>query len=267
MLSTTVKKFWKCPPLKINLWILITFTQPTPIQKFNYSYFKISFIQEGDTLSGSDANKQFRNSVFCSYFNDPERLLSLCNAILETDYHDVNKLNINTLEGIFFDSQKNDISCTVDDHFLVLVEHQSSVNENMPFRFLSYVAELLNKLVPDKQKIYRRALIKFPTPEFFVLYDGDSNEPLKRTMRLSDAFNGDSHFLELVATSFNINHGLQFQFAIDAHSDSGSFSQILHLHLFLLDYKTSTLFCKYFERQSCNFFLFLENFGHNRKVQ
>ena len=159
-------------------------------------------------MSGSDANKQFRNSVFCSYFNDPERLLSLCNAILDTDYHDANKLNINTLDGLFFDDQKNDISCTLDNHFLVLVEHQSSVNENMPFRFLSYVAELLNKLMPDKQKIYRRALIKFPTPEFFVLYDGDSNEPLKRTMRLSDAFNGDSHSLELVATSFNINHGL-----------------------------------------------------------
>ena len=46
----------------------------------------------------SNANMQYRNSVFCSYFNEPTRLLSLCNAILGTDYSDANKLEINTLE-------------------------------------------------------------------------------------------------------------------------------------------------------------------------
>ena len=76
-------------------------------------------------LSGKEGNKQYRNSVFCSYFNEPERLLSLCNAVLETNYTDIDKLNINTLEGMFFDDQKNDISCTIENHFLVLVEHQS----------------------------------------------------------------------------------------------------------------------------------------------
>ena len=130
-------------------------------------------------LSGQEGNKQYRNSVFCSYFNEPERLLSLCNAVLETNYTDIAKLNINTLEGMFFDDQKNDISCTIENHFLVLVEHQTSVNENMPFRCLSYVAELLNKLVTDKQKIYRKALIKFPSPKFFVLYE----RIFRRTLR------------------------------------------------------------------------------------
>lgn len=159
-------------------------------------------------LSGQEGNKQYRNSVFCSYFNEPERLLSLCNAVLETNYTDIGKLNINTLEGMFFDDQKNDISCTIENHFLVLVEHQTSVNENMPFRCLSYVAELLNKLVKDKQKIYRKALIKFPSPKFFVLYDGDKAEPLKREMKLSDAFDGDDKTLELIVIAYNINYGL-----------------------------------------------------------
>lgn len=159
-------------------------------------------------LSGQEGNKQYRNSVFCSYFNEPERLLSLCNAVLETNYTDTAKLNINTLEGMFFDDQKNDISCTIKNHFLILVEHQTSVNNNMPFRCLSYVAELLNKLVKDKQKIYRKALIKFPSPKFFVLYDGDKAEPLKKEMKLSDAFDGDAKSLELIVTAYNINYGL-----------------------------------------------------------
>jgi len=113
---------------------------------------------------------------------------------------------MNTLEGIFFDNQKNDISCTIGNTFLVLVEHQTSVNENMPFRCLSYVTELLNNLVTNKKKLYNKLLIRFPAPRFVVLYDGERAEPLKREMRLSDAFGGDSSSLELVVTAYNINY-------------------------------------------------------------
>ena len=153
-------------------------------------------------------NAQYRDSVFRSFFNDQTRLLSLCNALLGTNYTNPDELNINTLEGIFFDKQKNDISCSIDNHFLVLIKHQTSVNENMPFRCLSYVAELLNNLIKNKHKLYHKGLIKFPKPKFFVLYDGDKHEPLQRKMRLSDAFDGDSDSLELVVTAFNINYDL-----------------------------------------------------------
>lgn len=153
-------------------------------------------------------NSKYRDSVFRSYFDEPVRLLSLCNAILDTHYSDSSKLHINTLDGLFFDKQKNDISCTIDNHFLVLIEHQSTVNENMPFRCLSYVAELLNNLIANKDKLYHQALIYFPAPRFVVLYNGDKHEPLKRQMRLSNAFYGDSSSLELIVSAYNINHGL-----------------------------------------------------------
>ena len=155
----------------------------------------------------SDANAQYRDSVFRSFFNEPTRLLSLCNAVLGTDYDNPDKLEINTLEGIFFDSRKNDISCSIDNQFLVLVEHQSSVNNNMPFRFLASVTELLNKLVTDKRKLYKEQLIRFPAPKFFVLYNGNETEPVEKIMRLSDAFGGDSSSLELIVTAYNINRG------------------------------------------------------------
>lgn len=160
-------------------------------------------------MSGKEANKKYRDSVFRDYFNEPNRLLSLCNAILGTNYQNSEKLNINTLEGIFFDNQKNDISCTLEDNFLVLIEHQTSVNNNMPFRCLSYVAELMNNLIEDKDKLYHKALIRFPAPRFIVLYDGDTKEPLKREMRLSEAFGGDGSTLELVVVAYNINFGLE----------------------------------------------------------
>ena len=166
-------------------------------------------ISWGDKVSSKEGNKKYRDTVFRDYFNEPVRLLSLCNAILGTQYSDVAELKINTLEGIFFDKQKNDISCTIGDTFLVLVEHQTSVNDNMPFRCLSYVTELLNNLVTNKKKLYHKMLIRFPAPRFIVLYDGDTKEPLQKTMRLSDAFDGDSSSLELVVTAYNINHGLR----------------------------------------------------------
>lgn len=154
-------------------------------------------------------NKRYRDTVFRSYFNDADRLLTLCNALLNTDYRDTATIQINTLEGTFFDRQKNDLSCKIGDNFLVLIEHQSSINENMPFRCLSYVAELMNNLVVNKRKLYHKALIMFPAPRFYVFYDGDDSQPVERQMRLSEAFSGDDTALELVVTALNINHGLK----------------------------------------------------------
>ncbi|MBQ9486319.1 MAG: hypothetical protein IJU91_00755 [Selenomonadaceae bacterium] len=130
----------------------------------------------------SDSNSQYRNSLFCTYFNDPVRLLSLCNAVLDTDFSDPAELEITNLDGIFFDERKNDISCKIRNNFLVLVEHQSSVNANMPLRCLAYVTDLLNKLVENKRLLYRQRLIKFPSPKFFVLYDGKVKEGLSENL-------------------------------------------------------------------------------------
>ena len=174
---------------------------------------KLSINKAYNSISKSkiraNANKQYRNSVFCSFFNDPIRLLSLCNAILNTDYSEVSELEITTLETSMLSNQKNDLSCKIRDNFLILIEHQSSVNNNMPFRCLSYVTKLFDNLINDKNKLYRENLIKFPSPKFFVLYDGDKDEPLRKEMRLSKAFDDDDPALELVVTAFNINYGLE----------------------------------------------------------
>ena len=156
-----------------------------------------------------NANIKYKDSVFRDYFNDSARLLNLCNSLLDTDYKETD-LEINTLDSTFFSGLKNDISCKIGNNFLVLIEHQSSVNENMPFRCLSYVSELLNNIVPKNDVLYHRGLIHFPAPKFFVFYDGDdSSEPVNRIMKLSDAFGGDFSSLELIVHSVNINLGLQ----------------------------------------------------------
>lgn len=153
----------------------------------------------------SNANPQFKDSLFRNFFNDPNRLLSLCNAVLDTNFSGINDIVINTLETNFFSAIKNDISCKLGENFLVLIEHQSTVNENMPFRCLTYVTELLNNLLTDKKLLYKRKLITFPAPNFFVFYDGnDESEPVEKILKLSDSFGGSAD-LELIVHSTNIN--------------------------------------------------------------
>ena len=151
----------------------------------------------------SNANPQYRDSVFRDFFNDPVRLLDLGNSLLDSNFSDI---EINTLDSNFFSALKNDISCKIGNHFLILIEHQSSINENMPFRCLSYISELLQTFVPQKKLLYKQNLILFPAPRFFIFYDGNNkSEPVHRILKLSDAFNGDSSSLELIVHSFNIN--------------------------------------------------------------
>ena len=159
-----------------------------------------------DKFSG--ANAQYRDSVFRDYFNDKVRLLSLCNALLNTNYEDPNLLEINTLQGNFFSGQKNDISCRIDNKWLILVEHQSTVNPNMAFRCLLYVSHLLNNLVTNKDKLYQGESLIFPEPQCFVLYDGDDAEPLMKEIKLSDSFYTSKGLMELIVTSYNINYDL-----------------------------------------------------------
>ena len=154
----------------------------------------------------------YKDCLFRDYFNNPKRLLSLCNALLNTDVTDVNEVRINTLEGLFFAQAKNDLSCLFQNQFLVITEHQSTQNENMPLRCLMYVTELFKKIIePIKEKLYQPKLINLPTPRFFELYNGNKLEPPRRTLRLSAAF-ADKSPLELEVELINLNTAVNGEF-------------------------------------------------------
>ena len=149
-----------------------------------------------------------RDSFFRFYFSDKTRLLSLCNALTGEDATDPNELEINTLDETFFSKRKNDISCIFRDRLLILIEHQTSFNENMPLRFLLYLVKLLNKIY-DKEfsrQLYNRKAIKLPRPEFYVLYNGSEQTDSFMEMKLSDAFKQYTDSLELKVKFYNINY-------------------------------------------------------------
>ena len=152
--------------------------------------------------------EKYRDGLFRDYFNDKVRLLSLCNALIGEDGKNPDEIIINTLDGVFFDELKNDISCLYRGRFLVIIEHQSTINENMPLRMLFYATELLRQHVePFRELLYRPKVLRLPRPEFFVLYNGKKKEFEFREMKLSDAFGGNFGF-ELLVKCYNINAGM-----------------------------------------------------------
>lgn len=157
-------------------------------------------------------SKKYRDGLFRDYFSDKNRLLDLCNALLGTDGKNPDEIIVNTLDGVFFGKLKNDLSCVYKNNFLVMIEHQSTPNENMPLRMLFYVAELLKQYIePFKEKIYQLNQIELPTPKFYLFYNGRKDEPEQRQMKLSTAFKNFSG-LELVVNFYNLNEGNNEEF-------------------------------------------------------
>ena len=147
--------------------------------------------------------RNYKDSLFRNIFKDKKRLCSLYNA-LSGESISPRDIKINTLRGTFFNDIKNDISFDIGNHTVVLMEHQGSWNPNMPLRMLWYIGKLYRRHI-DVDMAYRSKMVKIPAPKFYVLYNGSKDEPEHRIMRLSEAFEGESHSLELLADSYNIN--------------------------------------------------------------
>jgi len=162
-----------------------------------------------------NANRKHKDSVFSKLFSSPEILRELYSAVAGIDIPPDAILDINTLSEALFMKQINDLSFTINDRIVVLIEHQSTLNENVPLRILMYIARVYEKIVQNKN-IYHRKLVKIPTPEFIVLYNGKEECPDHYELRLSTAFKDTSCFklpgsaglpLELAVQIYNINQG------------------------------------------------------------
>jgi len=152
-------------------------------------------------------NRNHKDSVFTLLFSEPPAALELYNAVTGQNYPPDTKIEIVTLSNALFKGQLNDVAFVVDNRLVVLIEHQSTVNNNIPLRMLMYLGREYERITKGKD-LYREKLIKIPAPEFIVLYNGKDEFPDFKELRLSDSFKtkGKGN-LELVANVYNINKG------------------------------------------------------------
>ena len=134
----------------------------------------------------------------------------LYNAIEGTDYQETQIIDINTLEDVIYMGMKNDISFVIDDT-VVLIEHQSSINENMPLRMGIYLFRIWEKITNSNPMAkYGKRPIEIPNPKLIVLYNGKEDYPAKKILNLSSLFKKkdvDEKIVDADIKTLNINKG------------------------------------------------------------
>lgn len=148
-------------------------------------------------------NRKYKDSVFTDLFGSDrdgkKNFLELYNALSGNDYK-LNEVELERkiIEQALYKTFNNDVSWEINGKLIVLVEHQSTINENMPFRCLEYVTRIYEGIIPVKAR-YAEKIQKIPNPDFYVVYVGKKLQPPEQELRLSDAFyTKDSSKLELV---------------------------------------------------------------------
>ena len=133
----------------------------------------------------------------CMLFSDRKNLLSLYNAVNQSNYKNPEDLEIVTLENAIYMGIKNDLAFIMDTN-LYLYEHQSTYNPNMPLRDLFYICSEYQKLV-DKKSLFSSTLQKIPAPNFIEFYNGSTVISDCTELRLSflsyQPLPADPHFL------------------------------------------------------------------------
>lgn len=151
-------------------------------------------------------NREVKSSAFTTLFSDPENAAKLYAALDGTVPISSEDVSFTTLSGVLFMARKNDLAFTVGQKVLVISEHQSTLNENMPLRDAIYYGRTMEKLV-EPRALYHSRLLPIPTPEFYVFYNGEADFPKEKILKLSDAYleKMESPMLELRVKVININ--------------------------------------------------------------
>lgn len=134
-------------------------------------------------------NSKNKDLLFRFIFGSEENkihLLSLYNAINNTNYTNTDDIEINTISDVIYIRVKNDVSFILHSD-MSLYEHQSTFNPNMPLRGMIYFSNLYSQFISEHCKnIYGKTLVKIPTPRYIVFYNGNDNYPDKLELKLSD---------------------------------------------------------------------------------
>ena len=132
-------------------------------------------------------NKEHKDNVFrILYRDDKTRQIELYNAVSGKNYTEDADLEVVTLKHAIYMGMKNDLAFIVSDD-LHLYEDQSTINPNMPLRFLHYISKEYEGLV-EGRKLYGSTPVKLQTPYFTVFYNGTKKYPERLILKLSDLY-------------------------------------------------------------------------------
>ena len=143
-------------------------------------------------------NREYKDRLFKFVFGNPENkkwTLSLYNAVNGSSYpeSDAEKIQITTINDVVYMSMKNDISFLIGNT-MNFYEAQSTLNPNMPMRFLIYAGMVYGNYVdaPEHQiNLYSKTQQKFPAPKLVCFYNGQQQTEDETVLYLSSSFDNN----------------------------------------------------------------------------
>jgi hypothetical protein len=161
-----------------------------------------------------DNTEYKKNSLFVNLFSELESFTHLYNALSDEKLNNATLFQLKKFKDILNPNFRNNICFLTEDNFIVIVEVHSTINNNMPLFFLDYISKAYEQ-ISDYSLRFRHLLVKRPTPQFLVLYNGTDNFPYEKILKLSDMFKAPPKnkggILELKVRVININKEGNYQ--------------------------------------------------------
>ena len=151
-------------------------------------------------------NREFKDGMFRTLFNDKEKMLELYNAVSEEQIgkEAIEDIETLTIETPLYIGSRNDRAFLIDGKSMFFCEQQSTKSGNMALRMSSYFGKTLDMMFGSE--IYGTRKLKMAPPSFFVLVFGDKDTPELQVEPLSKHFteNAPENSIELVVNVYNI---------------------------------------------------------------
>ena len=139
-----------------------------------------------------------KDSVFKDLFSDIENVRKLYLKLHPEDANiEADEIQNCTHNSVFVESLLNDLSFTVRDKRLIMIEAQAKWSLNVVFRLLEYAVQALSDYVKiTNQDRYGSSLLNLPKVELYVLYTGEIRKRYEVLSLAKQYFDGDDSFLE-----------------------------------------------------------------------
>ena len=151
-------------------------------------------------------NREFKDGMFRTLFNDKEKMLELYNAVSDEQMGEEALENIETLtiETPLYIGSRNDLAFSINGKSMFFCEQQSTKSGNIALRMASYFGKTLDMMFGSE--IYGTRKVMMPAPVFYVFYLGKLDAPEVETFRLSDHYkeNAPENSIEVVVKVYNI---------------------------------------------------------------
>ena len=150
--------------------------------------------------------RKYKDSIFVDLLTcDEKNIRQVCMSLDESIKDE--PIELVKLTNTVYNGLENDVSCLVGNKLMMLMEHQSTINPNMPMRCLQYSGRMYEGTTPVADR-YSEKPKKYRNPEFYTFYNGDAPYPEYSELRLSKLFIDQSRkpSLELIVKVININY-------------------------------------------------------------